>query len=137
MSDLLARLAKLPPEKRRLLEQRLLGEEAPPEGIRPRPRDGGPVRLSFAQERLWLIDRLDPGRAAYNVHRSLRIRGGLDAAALERALTAIVRRHESLRTRFPQVDGEPVQVVEPARPVRLPLVDLGGLEPGRRAAELE
>jgi amino acid adenylation domain-containing protein len=137
MSDLLARLAKLPPEKRRLLEQRLRGEEAPPEGIRPRPRDGGPVRLSFAQERLWLIDRLDPGRAAYNVHRSLRIRGGLDPAALERALTAIVRRHESLRTRFPQVDGEPVQVVEPARPVRLPLVDLGGLEPGRRADELE
>ncbi len=71
------------------------------------------------------------------MHHALRIRGGLDVAALERALTAMVRRHESLRTRFPTVDGQPVQRVEPAGPVRLPVVDLGGLGSRRRGAELE
>jgi hypothetical protein len=55
--------------------------------------------LSFAQERLWFLDRLEPGSAAYNMPFGLRLAGRLDAAALERRSGEIVRRHEALRTR--------------------------------------
>jgi amino acid adenylation domain-containing protein len=100
----------------------------------PVPRDG-PLPLSFAQRRLWLIDQLEPGRAAYNLAGALRIRGALDVPALERSLTEVVRRHEALRTRFASVDGEPVQVIEPAAPVPIPVVELtAGTEDEREAA---
>ncbi|HEX2092471.1 MAG TPA: amino acid adenylation domain-containing protein, partial [Longimicrobiaceae bacterium] len=99
------------------------------------PREG-PLPLSFAQQRLWFLDRLEPGRSTYNLPYALRIRGGLDLRALERALTEIVRRHESLRTRFPVLDAQPVQWIEPARTLRLPLVDLGGVPGDARDAEL-
>src|SRR6185436_4005963 len=64
-----------------------------------------PLPLSFAQERLWFLDRLAGGSAQYNLPAALRLIGALDAAALERALGEIVRRHESLRTVFREVDG--------------------------------
>src|SRR3712207_2953192 len=69
--------------------------------------------LSFAQERLWFIDRLEPGSAVYNIPMAWRLGGALDVDALERALGEIVRRHESLRTVFREVDGSPVQVIAP------------------------
>jgi amino acid adenylation domain-containing protein len=98
------------------------GVQAPP--VVPVPR-GAPLPLSFAQQRLWFIDQLEPGSAAYNLPYALRLRGNLDADALRRALDGLVRRHESLRTRFPADAGEPVQVIDPPRPVPLPLADLG------------
>ncbi|MFD1623307.1 non-ribosomal peptide synthetase [Azospirillum griseum] len=67
--------------------------------------------LSLAQERLWLLQRLDPGDTAYNLTRAFRLRGALDGAALERALSALVWRHSLLRTRFAEQDGAPVQLV--------------------------
>ncbi|HEU4558250.1 MAG TPA: AMP-binding protein, partial [Longimicrobium sp.] len=73
----------------------------------------GALPLSFAQERLWFIDRLEPGSAVYNIPVAWRLGGALDEAALERALGEIIRRHESLRTTFMEVDGSPVQVVAP------------------------
>ncbi len=76
--------------------------------IRPRARSIEPL-ISPAQRNLWLNDRLDPGLATYIIPQALHIEGPLDAEALERALTEIVRRHESLRTTFPRVDGEPRQ----------------------------
>ncbi|HLM69119.1 MAG TPA: condensation domain-containing protein, partial [Longimicrobium sp.] len=91
------------------------------------PRDGdGPAPLSFAQERLWLIDQLQPGLFAYNISTGLRIRGALDEGVLRRALTELVRRHEPLRTRLVRVDGAAVQVVDPAADIHLPLTDLSG-----------
>ncbi|HLL48703.1 MAG TPA: amino acid adenylation domain-containing protein, partial [Longimicrobiaceae bacterium] len=85
--------------------------EAPP--IVRVPRDG-PLPLSFAQQRLWFLDRLTPGSAAYNLFYALRLRGPLDARALERALAELVRRHETLRTVFvPAADGGAVQRVLP------------------------
>ncbi|MET0396874.1 MAG: amino acid adenylation domain-containing protein, partial [Longimicrobiaceae bacterium] len=108
-------------------------EPAPP--IAPVPRDGA-LPLSFAQQRLWLIDRMEPGSAAYNIPTPLRLRGALDARALRRALAEIVRRHEALRTVFAEADGEPVQTVRPAGPVALPVVELGGLPAGAREREL-
>ncbi|HEU0077914.1 MAG TPA: amino acid adenylation domain-containing protein, partial [Longimicrobiaceae bacterium] len=75
----------------------------------------GPLPLSFAQERLWVIDRMDPGGSAYNMPFTLRLRGELDPGALRAALDALVERHESLRTVFPASGGRPVQVVHPAQ----------------------
>ncbi|MEZ0066055.1 amino acid adenylation domain-containing protein [Streptacidiphilus sp. MAP12-20] len=90
------------------------GAAAP--GPRPRP-EGTPPPLSFSQERLWFLHRLDPDDAAYNMWLVKRLRGPLDEEALSRALDGTVARHETLRTRYPEVDGAPVAVVEPAGPV--------------------
>ena len=95
--------------------------EAPP--ILPVPRDV-PLPLSFAQERLWLIHRMDPGSAAYNVPLFSRIDGPLDVEALRLALETVVHRHEALRTVFREEGGEPVQHVLPRSTFPLPLVDL-------------
>ncbi|MET0397470.1 MAG: amino acid adenylation domain-containing protein, partial [Longimicrobiaceae bacterium] len=106
---------------------------APP--LAPVPRDGRPLPLSFAQQRLWLVDRLEPGSIAYNMPLAARLRGALDARALERALAEVARRHESLRTVFDGAGADPVQVVLPAAPVPLPVADLAGLPAAAREAE--
>ena len=73
----------------------------------------GKLPLSFAQQRLWFLDRLLPNKATYNIPALWRLRGQLDALALERSLNAVVARHEALRTRFVLGSDEPVQVIEP------------------------
>ncbi|HEX8390771.1 MAG TPA: amino acid adenylation domain-containing protein, partial [Longimicrobium sp.] len=92
--------------------------------------------LSFAQERLWVLDRMEPGSALYNVPSAMRLRGALDAGALERALGEIVRRHEALRTVFREGEGGPVQVIVPLTGFVLPVEDLSALEAASREAEL-
>jgi amino acid adenylation domain-containing protein len=107
--------------------------------IVPAPRDR-PVPLSFAQQRLWMLHQLTPGLTAYHLPAALRLRGGLDTAALRQALEEIVRRHETLRTRFPVRasgdGGEPVQEIDPAGPVPLPEIDLTALPDASREREL-
>jgi amino acid adenylation domain-containing protein len=89
------------------------------------PRDGSCVfPLSSAQLRLWFLDQLTPGGAAYNVTAALRLQGELDDSALERSVSEIVRRHEVLRTVFAETDGAPNQVIVPPAPVPVSLVDL-------------
>ncbi|KFE71961.1 hybrid non-ribosomal peptide synthetase/type I polyketide synthase [Hyalangium minutum] len=85
---------------------------------------GAVVPLSFAQERLWFLHQLAPESAAYNYPAFFRVRGPLDAAVLEKSLQALVSRHESLRTRFSEVDGQPVQVIAAHLPLHLERVDL-------------
>ncbi|MES2939620.1 MAG: non-ribosomal peptide synthase/polyketide synthase, partial [Pseudomonadota bacterium] len=87
-------------------------KEASP-AIRPAPRDGA-LPLSFAQQRLWFLDRLDGRSTAYNMPLGLRLTGTLDRAALQRALDRIVARHEALRTRFTATGGAPEQRIAPA-----------------------
>ncbi|HEX7238763.1 MAG TPA: amino acid adenylation domain-containing protein, partial [Longimicrobiaceae bacterium] len=94
-----------------------------------------PLPLSFAQQRLWLVDRLEPGSAAYNLPVALRLRGSLCTAALRVCLDQLVRRHEALRTVFRERGGAPVQVVRPPAPVPLPVIDLRSLPGPRREAE--
>jgi pristinamycin I synthase-3/4 len=85
------------------------------------------IPLSYAQRRLWFIDQLEGSSAEYNMPQALRLRGTLDLEALQRAIDTIVERHESLRTHFAQIEGEPVQITEPQRTFDLPLEDLSGL----------
>ncbi|HEX6862469.1 MAG TPA: condensation domain-containing protein, partial [Thermoanaerobaculia bacterium] len=86
--------------------------------------------LSFAQERLWLFERMDPESTVFNMPLAARFRGALDVPALERTLEEVVRRHEVLRTTFPELAGRPVQRIAPPGAIPLPLVDLGGLGEG-------
>lgn len=88
-----------------------------------------PLRLplSCGQQRLWFIDRLKGGSPEYNIPRALHLRGELDRTALERALHTIVERHEILRTRLLERDGEPEQVIEPSLRIEVPLDDLSAL----------
>ncbi|HEX6371570.1 MAG TPA: non-ribosomal peptide synthase/polyketide synthase [Longimicrobium sp.] len=102
----------------------------------------GPLPLSFAQERLWFLDRMEPGSTTYNVPAAVRLDGPLNAAALERALGEIVRRHEALRTTFAEAEGGAVQVIHPFAGFTLPVEDLSALhgdareaQVGRRSAE--
>ncbi|HSF40373.1 MAG TPA: amino acid adenylation domain-containing protein [Thermoanaerobaculia bacterium] len=99
------------------------------------PRQGPPA-LSFAQQRLWFLDRLAPESPLYNVPSTYRLAGPLAPAALAAGLSEIVRRHEALRTRFVEVDGEPRQEIGAPWQVPLPQVDLRGLGRERRPGEL-
>ncbi|HEY7767650.1 amino acid adenylation domain-containing protein, partial [Longimicrobium sp.] len=96
---------------------------APP--VVPVPRDA-PLPLSFAQQRLWVVDRIEPGSPAYNMPSALRLRGALDAAALRASIGELARRHEALRTTLEERGGGPVQVVHPPAPAELPTLDLAG-----------
>ncbi|MBV9110546.1 MAG: amino acid adenylation domain-containing protein, partial [Gemmatimonadetes bacterium] len=102
------------------------------ERIPPRGSDG-PARLSFGQERLWLVHQLDPASAAYNVAAAFRL-PRVDLAVLERALGELVRRHEPLRTVFREVEGTAMQVVLPAGAFALPVADLSALPADEREA---
>ncbi len=94
----------------------------------PRRPAGSPAPLSFAQQRLWFLERLHPGTAGYHIARAFRVEGPLDVAALAGALAAIVRRHESLRTGFVAgPDGVPSQAVAARLRIALPVIDLSGL----------
>jgi amino acid adenylation domain-containing protein len=100
------------------------GMLAPPLVRVPRKLD---LPLALAQQRLWILDQLDPESAAYNLPIALRLQGHLDVPVLERTLTEVVRRHEILRTTFRAGERGPVQVISMAAPFHLPVVDLGGL----------
>ncbi|MET0397745.1 MAG: condensation domain-containing protein, partial [Longimicrobiaceae bacterium] len=101
-----------------------------------RAERNGRLPLSFAQERLWFIDRMEPGSALYNFPVAWRLGGALDVAALRRAVGEIVRRHETLRTTFADADGSPVQVIAPSGAFALPVEDLSALGEADREAAL-
>ncbi|MEM7585845.1 MAG: amino acid adenylation domain-containing protein [Acidobacteriota bacterium] len=108
-------------------------EEAAEDAITPLPDRSTPLRLSFAQERLWFLDRFAGGSAAYNIPAAVWLRGRLDVNALRRALSLLVERHETLRTRFvTDPDGALRQVVAPERALPLPVLDLEPLSPADR-----
>jgi amino acid adenylation domain-containing protein len=93
--------------------------------LAPAPR-GGELAASFAQQRMWFLDRLEPGEPSYRITQAVRLRGPLDAGALDRSLAEIERRHEVLRTTFAAPEGQPVQRIGPPRARVLELVDLAG-----------
>ncbi|MET0647738.1 MAG: condensation domain-containing protein, partial [Pyrinomonadaceae bacterium] len=137
-SDRLERLKNLSPAKRALLLKQLQEKAAPAEefNLIPRRAQQNPSPLSFAQQRLWFLNRLEPDSSAYNVPVALRLTGRLDVTALERTLNEVSRRHEVLRTTFVETDGQPVQVVAPFEPQPLPVTDLSALPEDQREAEV-
>jgi len=114
----------------RLLNRSVI-EESPVRMIPARPADE-PAPLSFAQERLWFLYQLDPESTAYNVCFPLQITGRLNLVALNQSINEAVRGHESLRTTFGAVDGRPVQIINPARNLDLPIVDLSSIPDAKR-----
>lgn len=90
---------------------------------------------SFAQQRLWFLDQFDPGSPFYNIPQAIRLTGALDVNALGDALREIVARHETLRTTFSMLDGQPVQLIHPELGLPLPVIDLTGLEQEQRYNE--
>ncbi|MBZ5523305.1 MAG: amino acid adenylation domain-containing protein [Acidobacteriia bacterium] len=99
----------------------------------PREND---LPLSFAQQRLWFLDQLEPGSSAYNMPFGMRLSGELDRQALGRSLNELVRRHEVLRTRFAFKDGSPVQLIAAEMEVKTGEIDLRGLAETEREAEM-
>jgi amino acid adenylation domain-containing protein len=114
------------PSVAELAPRLLLAERArTPLARRERPQH---LPLSYAQQRLWFIDQLEGASAEYNMPEALRLRGQLDIHALECTVNAIVERHESLRTHFAVVDGDPTQIIEPSLQLVLPVEDLTALD---------
>ena len=96
---------------------------------------GGDLPLSFSQRRLWFLHQMDPDNPVHNIAGAVRLDGRLDAPALAGSLSEILRRHEALRTGFTGAGEEPAQVVFPAEPLPLPVLDLSGLPPEAREEE--
>jgi len=91
--------------------------------IRPVPRDGSLLPLSFGQRRLWFLDRMNPGSSEWVAAMFLRVPGGTPAQSVQRALDALVERHEALRTRYTVVDLESMQYIDAPAPVELSEVE--------------
>jgi len=142
MADFAERIFALSPNKLELLKRRLKKERESPISKLPRRlsserRAQSSFPLSFAQERLWFLNQFQPGLPVYNIPMPLRWPGPLNVVALEQSLNEIMRRHETLRTTFQVLDGPPVQIIAPARPVPLRLVDLRSMPRNTREAEAQ
>ena len=139
MSNVNQRIADLSPEKRALLERRLRNKSL--SGVRdrmiPRRDTASPCPLSFAQQRLWFLEQLDPNSPLYNIPKAVRIQGVLNMDALQQALDAIAARHEVLRTTFATIEGVPMQAIGNVQPVALSIGDLGQGPEAEREAELQ
>src|SRR6185295_5766650 len=104
------------------------------DAILPRP-EADSYPLSFAQQRMWILNQMEPDSPAYNISSALRIIGELSLEALRAALNQIVTRHETLRTIFVAEEGKPMQVILPAQEVPLPMIDLSELSNEQQKAE--
>src|ERR1700754_728668 len=138
-AQLAARRAALSDLKRQELEgllQNVTVESSPTRVIPERPRNETPP-LSFAQERLWFLDQLEPGSAAYNVCAPFSITGRLNEATLRQSIAETIRRHESLRTTFVDVDGQPVQIISQSIDPHFQFVNIAALSELDREAVVQ
>ncbi len=139
MSDIAKQITELSVEKRQLLDRFLkkAGLNLTSAIIIPQRRDTNKFPMSFAQERLWFLDQLEPNRPIYNLPDTHYFKGPLDLDALQRSLNEIVQRHELLRTTFQMVDGQPVQVIAPPQPLELPVIDISHLPDAERSVKAQ
>jgi amino acid adenylation domain-containing protein len=123
-----ANSSSLSQARRDLLARRLRGDAGASlaQIVIPSRPAHAPARASFAQERLWFLHQLDPDSPAYNMHEAYRVQGDLNTSALERAVQAIILRHEALRTTFAEVDGQLLQIVAPQASFSIHQLDLTG-----------
>jgi len=126
MSGNVEKVLDLSLQERRDLLSTLINDEKGSAGTFP---------VSFAQQRLWFLSQLEPDNPSYNLPQILRLKGHLNVDALEQSINTIIARHESLRTTFKEVDGEPVQIVSGAHKIKLGFADLSGLPESEREDE--
>jgi len=127
MDDIYDEINQLSSEKRELLEL-LISESQNEFNCFP---------LSFAQQRLWFVEQLNPNTSTYNMFAAVQLSGLLNVTALHQSLNEIVRRHETLRTSFVTVKGQPMQIVATANTVNLPIVDLRELPQFEQKAQVQ
>jgi hypothetical protein len=134
------KLGTLSSDKAELLKLLVEKQSRQRQKIRPYPRPEGARTLrlpaSWAQQRLWFIDQLEGGTAAYHMPLALRLRGALDVPALQRALDALVQRHETLRTVFVNENGEPKQEVAAEGRFALQVLDVSGHDETTRESDV-
>jgi hypothetical protein len=126
--------------KRQVLLERLLKGKIPVDmkaKTIPKRKVFSPVPLSFAQKRLWVLDRLAPGNPFYNFPATVPINGALDIPVFERSINELIRRHESLRTIFKMENEEPVQVILPELYIKINVIDLCHLPASERMKETQ
>src|SRR5687768_18236675 len=128
MSTTYAEIAHLDPAQKRALLEQLLREKSRRPKLFP---------LSFAQQRLWFLDKLQPDSAAYNVPTVVRLRGPIDLEPFKKGLDMVVERHESLRTTFEGNDDSPAQKINPPSSVNLRFIDLTGRSASEQKAEAD
>ncbi len=126
MNDIEKLLSKLSPEKRKLLELKL----------KKQGKLGNAFPLSYAQQRLWFLQQLEPESTAYHIPAAVRLKGQLNIEALEKSFNEIIKRHEILRTTFTTINGTPMQVVSSQSNVKLKQTDLSALPPEEREARM-
>ncbi len=133
MSDISKRIANLSPEKQALLEKKLKEKKVTTSRRRSIPRRDNPsvAPLSYAQQRLWFLNQLEPDSPSYNITQIFRVQGTLNIESLRKALNAIINRHETLRTTFKLEGEEPVQVISIKLTLDLPTIDINE-SPGKR-----
>jgi amino acid adenylation domain-containing protein len=126
MSESYTKTSELSDKERRALLSTLIDDE-----------NGGAETfpVSFAQQRLWFLSQLEPDNPSYNLSQILRLKGELNVDALEQTINTIIARHESLRTNFKQIEGEPVQIVSAMETIKLGFADLKGLPESEREEE--
>ncbi len=105
--------------------------------ILPQSQESNSFALSFSQQRLWFLDQLEPGNAAYNLSAAIRLKGTLRLDVLEKSLNEIVRRQESLRTTFITVDDKPVEIINPSLLLHIPVTDLHKLSADLQEMEVQ
>lgn len=120
--SLLAKLESLSPEKKKFLMERL--KQNSPKNIMKKRRESDLPVLSFAQQRLWFLDQLEPGSSTYNMPFLLKIEGDFDINVFEKSLNEIIQRHEILRTTFILMDEQPIQIVNSNLSMQVKYVDL-------------
>ncbi|PIG93643.1 condensation domain-containing protein [Gloeocapsopsis sp. IPPAS B-1203] len=138
-SQLLALAEKLSPEKLALLELKLMQKERNSKTIPaiPRQPELNYFPLSFAQQRLWFLDQLEPGNPTYNISGAVQLTGMLNITALEQSFQALVQRHEALRTTFAIVQEQPMQAIAASLPFAIPIVNLQELPPSQQQQQIQ
>jgi amino acid adenylation domain-containing protein len=134
-TDVRAEIAERKTELLDFVKQREAGKRLIPPPIKPHGSTR-PAPLSFAQERLWFLEQLEPGKALYNICRVSRIVGHLSVSAVQASLNETVRRHEVLRSSISFANGRPVQIVNPAFEIAFSIEDLGELSDDEREPQI-
>ena len=139
MNDIIQDISKLSPEKKKLLELLLKEQnvDLAESKIIPASRETNRFPLSYAQQRMWFLEQLEPGTPLYNNPAAVMLTGQLDIAAMQKTLDEMSRRHEVLRTTFASEKGKPVQIIHPELKLNLEQLDLSELPPEEREKELK